>query len=196
MILAFGGVQPVDLNFTPAPDHCRIDYYFMNRYRKYITSTVGFTFLVVGVTGVIFQFFFKNPVLEHIHGWLGVAMVVAASLHMLQNWQPLQKYMRDGRVRLLIIPVVAVIALAAFGPFAFGSQKSRREGNFNPREVLGKLAQANATDVAKVFGKDVNAIFGQMQSDGLQTTSPTQSIQELARQNHRSPEGIFPYFLK
>ena len=42
----------------------------MNKHRKYVTSAVGFTFLVVGITGVIFQFFFKNPVLTHIHGWL------------------------------------------------------------------------------------------------------------------------------
>lgn len=168
----------------------------MNKYRKFITTSVGFTFLVVGITGVIFQFFFKTQVLEHIHGWLGVAMVAAAILHILQNWKPLQNHLRDGRVFLLLIPVVAVIALLTFGLGQKEKGGRGEGGRINPRDVMGKLAQAHAADIAKVFGKDVSAVLSKMKTDGLQADSADATVQELAQNNHKSPEGILVYFIK
>lgn len=168
----------------------------MNKYRKFITTSVGFTFLVVGATGVIFQFFFKTPVLEHIHGWLGVAMVAAALLHILQNWKPLQNHLRDGRVFLLLIPIVAVIALLTFGIGQKEKGGRGAGGKVSPRDLIGKLAQAHASDVAKVFGKDVTAVLSKMKGDGLQADSPEATVQELAQGNRQSPEGILVYFVK
>ena len=168
----------------------------MNKYRKFITSSVGFTFLVVGVTGVIFQFFFKTPVLEHIHGWLGVAMVVTAILHILQNWKPLQNHLRDGRVFLLLIPIVAVIALLTFGIGQKEKGGRGEGGKVSSRDVMGKLAQAHAADVAKVFGKDITAVLSQMKTDGFQADRPDATVQELAKDNHKSQEGLLVYFVK
>jgi hypothetical protein len=163
----------------------------MNSYRKFVTSSVGFTFLVVGITGVIFQFFFKNQILLHIHGWLGVAMVVAAAWHIFQNWKPLQNHLRDRRVFLLCVPIIAVMAF-----LAFGQNEKGRERNMNPRELMGKLTQASATDPAKVFGKDVNTVFARMKGDGLQAEGSTMTVQALAQENHQSPDGILVYFAK
>ncbi len=161
----------------------------MQKYRKFVTSGVGFTFLVVGVTGVIFQFFFKNRVLEHIHGWLGTAMVVMAALHILQNWRSMRNHLRNWRVFLLLIPIIAT---AAF--FTFGQREPRRE--MSPREVIGKLSRAKATDLAKVFGKDVNSVFAKMKKDGLQAEDTGRSVQDLAGDNHKTTEGILNYFVK
>jgi hypothetical protein len=66
----------------------------------------------------------------------------------------------------------------------------------NPRDVMNKLSQANANEVAKVFGKDVNSVFASMKTDGLQVKSGDESLIQLAFQNHRPPEGILFYFLK
>jgi hypothetical protein len=165
----------------------------MQRYRKYVTSGVGFTFLVVGVTGVIFQFFFKNRVLEHIHGWLGVALVVIAVLHIRQNWRPLRHHLRDWRVYGLLVPILVTVAY-----LTFGQADPRRQGrsNMNPREVMGKLAKASAEDVAKVFGKDIDAVYARMKKDGLQAGDKGKSVQELAADNDKPAEGILIYFVK
>ena len=165
----------------------------MSKYRKFITSSVGFTFLVVGVTGVIFQFFFKNPVLEHIHGWLGVALVVAAGLHILQNSKSLQSHLQDRRVFLLLIPIVAAMAIAILSTKA---KSGARGPGLNPREVIGKLFQAQANDLARTFGKDSNAVMENMKKDGLQVENMANTVQEIAQVNHKSPENILPYFVK
>lgn len=161
----------------------------MNKYRKFVTSSVGFTFVVVGITGVIFQFFFKNHVLQEIHGWLGVAMVVVAVTHTLQNWKSLQSHLRDWRVFILLLPMVLVMAF-----FAFGQKQASRE--VNPKEVIAKLAQANADGLATALGKDVNLVFALMKSDGLQVVGADKTVQQLAQENKKSPASILVYFVK
>jgi len=161
----------------------------VNKYRQFFTSGVGLTFVIVGLTGVIFQFFFKNHVLEEIHGWLGVAMVAVAIMHISQNWRPLKNHLRDRRVFILLIPIILLIAFFTFG---------KRETNqgMNPRVVMRKLYQASADDVARAFGKDVNLVFTSMKGDGLHVGNNNETVQELARDNRKSPETILVYFVR
>ena len=160
----------------------------MNKSRKFVTSGVGFTFVVVGATGVIFKFFFKNHVLEQIHGWLGIALVAAAVVHIVQNWTSLRNHLRDWRVFGLLIPIILVSIFFSFG---------RREegGGVTPRAVMHKLAQGNASDVARAFGKDVSSVFASMKNDGIRGGGD-ETVQQLARQNQKSPEDILAYFAK
>ena len=161
----------------------------MNRYRQFFTSGVAFTFLVVGVTGIIFQFFFKTKLLEEIHGWLGVAMVSAAAVHIFQNWRPLKKHLQDKRVYVLLIPVLLLIAYFTFA-------QSGKEPGVSPRAVVRKLAQANAADVARSLGKDVDTVYASMKADGLQVRGKDETVQELAHDNRKQPEAILNYFMK
>jgi hypothetical protein len=161
----------------------------VNRYRQFFTSGVAFTFLVVGTTGVVFQFFFKTKLLEEIHGWLGVAMVVAAAVHIFQNWRPLKRHLQDRRVYALLIPVLMLVAFFTFG-------KNEKEQGVSPRAVVRKLSQAHAGDVAKTLGKDVDTVYASMKADGLQVRGSDETVQELARDNGRPPETILNYFMK
>lgn len=161
----------------------------VNRYRQFFTSGVAFTFMVVGVTGIIFQFFFKTKLLEEIHGWLGVAMVSVAAVHIFQNWRPLKKHLQDKRVYLLLIPVLLLVAYFTLG------QQGREQG-VSPRAVVRKLTQASAADVARTLGKDVNAVYGAMQADGLQVRNRAATVQELARENRKPPEAVLKYFIE
>lgn len=161
----------------------------MNKYRKYITSGVGFTFLIVGVSGVIMQFFFKNQVINHIHAWLGIGMFVFAVVHILQNWSPMKNHLKDWRVFLLLIPVVITVA------FTLTGGREERRG-MNPRELMSKLSQAKNTDLAKVFGKNFDSVAAQMKSDGLQVDGANLTVQQLAQNNHQPTDRILSYFVK
>jgi len=161
----------------------------MNTSRKFVTTSVAFTFAIVGVTGVIFQFFFKNQVLEKVHGWLGVAMVAAGAIHLIQNWGPMRGHLRHWRVYLLLIPIAAAVCL-----FAFGRRQAAQ--GVNPGEVFGKLAAASAENVARVFGKDVGAVTTRMQADGLRVAAPGETIQQIAKENQASPQRILGYFVR
>jgi hypothetical protein len=160
----------------------------MSKYRKFITSSVGFCFAVVGVTGIIFKFFFKTHPLEQIHGWLGVAMVTAALFHIIQNWGPLKSYLRDWRVLTLLVPVVAVILGFAFAP----AENSRS----NPRQVLHKLARGKASVVAAAFGKDVTQVAEAMKNDGLRVESTDETVEAIAHENDKPSEELLSYFSK
>ena len=164
----------------------------MNRYRKFVTSGVGFTFLVVGVTGVIFQFFFKNHVLEQIHGWLGVALVLAAAVHIAQNWPSMRNHLRNWRVYGLLVPIVLVVAFFSVGHRDNGANG----GGINPRVLMQKLSHGRVSDVAKAFGQDVDTVLASMQSDGLRVGGSGETLQDLAHQNQKSPEAILAYFAK
>jgi hypothetical protein len=160
----------------------------MTTYRKLVTVAVGITFVVVGATGVLFQFFFKNHYLMQLHIWLGMAMVVAAVIHTVQNWRSLKTHLADWRVYTLLIPVAAVCLF-----FAVGQKPQGREGN--PKAVIETLAQANVDGLAKAFGKDVASVFEKMERDGLVVASG-KTVQELARENHKSPANILNYLIK
>ena len=159
----------------------------MTRYRKFITSGVAFTFLVVGTTGIIFQFFFKNHLLVQIHGWLGVGMVTAALLHIFQNGRSLLRHLRNRRVYYLVIPIVMVAAYQIVLQMQKGPEMP-------PRQVIRKLFDARAVDVATVFGKNLDAVFASMRQDGLKVDGPDEKLLQLARDNGRQPENILLYF--
>ncbi len=163
----------------------------MSKYRKFVTTGVGFTFLVVGITGVIFRFFFKNHALEEIHGWIGVAMFAAVLVHIVQNWRPLYNHLRDWRVFTLLIPLVLVIACLGYVP-----QASHSDPGVNPREIVNRLLHAKAGHLATAFNKNINSVLTLMKNDGLQVDSTDETIEQLALENQRSPEGILSYFIK
>jgi hypothetical protein len=160
----------------------------MNGWRKFITSGVAFSFAVVGATGVIFQFFFKNHVLEHIHGWIGVAMVAAALLHLGQNWRVLKNHLRDRRAWLLLAPIALVIAF-------FTATQPAANAGVNPRAVVRQLASASAGNVAQTFGKDLNRVFATMQADGVHAQDARQSLREIALANRKPVEAVLGYFV-
>jgi hypothetical protein len=158
------------------------------KYRKFVTSSVGFTFVVVGATGVIFKFFFKNHALEQIHGWLGLAMVVAALFHIMHNWGPIQNYLRDKSILALTVPVITVIIFFGF------IQKEETRG-VNQKQLIRQLSHANIDDMARVFDKDANIILTAMRNDGLKIENGQVTLQAVAKMNEKSPESLFMYFL-
>ena len=161
----------------------------LSKYRKFVTTGVGFTFVVVGITGLIFKFFFKTPILENIHGWLGVALVCAALLHITQNWKPLLQHFRDWRVFVFLLPVGLVI-----GYFSLTQKETSQK--VNPKQVMRKLTKSKTVDLAKVFGKDSSAIAASMEKDGLRVEGFDETVEDLAHANKTSPDHILMYFVQ
>ena len=161
----------------------------MNQYRKYITSSVGFAFLVVGTTGIIFKFFFKNHVLQDIHGWLGVIMVLAASLHIFQNWTSLRSHLRNKKVLSLLLPILAIIALISLAP------EDEKRG-VNPRQIMHKLSQGSVSTVAAAFGNDFASVLSLMKKDGIRVTNESETLEAIAQENHQQSEALLGYFMK
>lgn len=194
----------------------------MSKFRRFVTSGVGLTFLVVGATGVLFQFFFKTRPLVQIHAWLGVAMVAIALIHILQNWRSMLSHLRDWRIYSLIIPAGLAVwyiiqlphkegrrEMAGRGP---RTEETRREGDFRReggdgrnaapdrrrggREFSARLSSAHIDGLASAFDKDIAAVASAMKSAGIQIENDRETIAEIARRNQKSPEEILVYFVQ
>jgi len=158
----------------------------MHTFRRFVTSSVGFSFIIVGLTGVIFKFFFKNHTLEEIHAWVGLVMVAAALFHIIQNWNALKRHLLDTRVYALLIPIGVICGLIVL--------RGEPKAGLNPRRVMRQITQASADNVAKTFGKDVHQVIISMQKDGIAVDSSEETLAQLAEKNHRPPEKILAYF--
>lgn len=193
----------------------------MSKFRRFVTSGVGLTFIVVGATGVLFQFFFKTRPLVQIHAWLGVAMVAVALIHILQNWRSMLGHLCDWRVYSLVIPAGLAVWYIIQLPHKDGrremtgrgprTEETRRDGDFRResgdgrnaapdrrrggREFAAKLSSAHIDGLASAFDKDIAAVTSAMKSAGLQIENDRETIAELARQNQKSPEEILGYFV-
>lgn len=157
--------------------------------RRFVTMAVAFTFAIVAVTGIVFQFFFKTRTLEHIHAWLGLAMTAAAAVHVLQNWRPMSAYLRDARVYALLVPIAVVVGYFAFEPAATNPGPS-------PRLVVAKLSSAHADDLARAFGKPIESVFAAMAADGLAPADAGETIAHLAERHHLAPDRVLGYFVR
>lgn len=191
----------------------------MSKFRGLVTSGTGFTFLVVGVTGVIFQFWFKTRPLLAIHAWLGVAMFVVAVVHIFQNWRSFLRHLRDWRVYAVLVPLLGGLAYYSLhthgegrrgfaGRGGFQGPEGRREGDRggwrngnngggnNASALAAKLATAHADGLASAFGKDADTVLASMKKDGLKVDGGAETVQDLARQNRKSPEEVLMYFVR
>lgn len=162
----------------------------MNALRKYVSSAVGFCFVIVGITGLIFKFAFKNHPLEEIHGGLGVALVAAAVFHIRQNWGSLKSYLKSPRVLALLIPVLGLSAV-----LGLDSDEEERKGP-SPKKVVQALTHSSIEDLARAFHADSNAVAAKMTQDGLQGVTPGAAIEAVAKTNQKKPEELMSYFVQ
>lgn len=158
----------------------------MNACRKYITSGTGFAFLVVAGTGLFFKLFFKNHALEEIHGWVGILMLIFASLHLYQNWKSFTNHLKDFKTWLNLAPIAIIIAL-----FSFGESETNQIG---PKQVMGNLFSSNITVVSQVFKKDPEAVLLNMKNSGLTIDSSSQTLSKVAEDNKKKPQELLVYF--
>ncbi len=98
----------------------------MDKYRKLISAIAGISFLFTGITGLIMKFAFKSHGFNEVHVWFGVAMVVAATLHLVLNWRIFAGYFRDKRLYALAIPFLALLLVSGF---MANDQKDGEHGN-------------------------------------------------------------------
>lgn len=159
----------------------------MNRYRKFVTSGLGFCFAVVGSSGLFFQLFYKPHTLEEIHTWVGITMVALALLHIYQNGKPLKTYLKQPRVYLMLLPVLLISGFFVLRP--------EPQRGANPRQVVSKLSAASIADLSRVFGRDPAAMVAAMKADGIALASEKESLKSVAQANHKPPEALLEYFV-
>lgn len=161
----------------------------MKSLRKYITSSTGFTFLVVAATGLYFKLFTKTKMLEEIHGWVGILMLAFALLHLYQNWGSFQNHLKDKTTWLTLVPILIIIGIFSFS----GTGPSNKMG---PKEVMVNLMSSRLITVSEVFKQNPDEVLIKMRDAGLTINSGEQKIDEIAKLNNKKPDEILIFFKK
>lgn len=154
--------------------------------RKYFTSLVAFSFLVVGGTGLYFKLFSKNHTLEEIHTWIGIIMVVAAIVHLIQNMKSMLIHLKQLKVYLLLIPIFIIILV-------FSLEGAKEPKGLDPKAISRKVLEAKIIQIAPLFNKSPEEIVYKIKNDGLSVSNSEQSLSEIARNNHQPPPKMFKY---
>lgn len=164
----------------------------MSRYnfRRWVTSSVGFTFLIVGSTGVFFKLFYTNHTVQDVHGWMGVALVLAALFHIYNNWVSLRGHLADRRIYLLLLPILIAICVIVFAP------DDEEEGKGpKPKQIVAQLSHGRTVDVAKALGQDTDSVMAAMKQDGIKVQNSDETLETIANANGKPLGMILRYFM-
>jgi len=140
--------------------------------REWATPWVIGAFLLSGVTGITLFFKVNTQLGQLAHEYLGLVFIVAILTHLVPGFLNVKRYFRSPKA-LVIIGVYALILLATFVPF--GPPKQSGDKN-TLRLFLDAAMNAPLQDVAKIVGRDPNDLIKQLQANGYDIKSPSESI--------------------
>lgn len=100
--------------------------------RNWLSPLVGVFFVAVGVSGTLMLFHIQSSSLRVMHEWIGLAFVVAATLHLLLNWRPLMTHCKT-RQALIALTVGAVLCTG----FLFAGAAHEGHGGNGPHGPRG-----------------------------------------------------------
>ena len=140
--------------------------------REWATPWVIGAFLLSGVTGITLFFKVNTQLGQLAHEYLGLVFIVAIMAHLTPSFLNVKRYFRNPKA-LVIIGVYALILIGTFVPF--GPPKQSGDKN-TLRLFLNAALHAPLQDVAKIIGRDPNDLIKQLQANGYDIKSPSESI--------------------
>lgn len=147
--------------------------------KKYSTPLTAATAIVVCVTGVMMFFHLYKGEVQAMHEWLGMGFVVAAVLHLLRHRRPLVLMLKQSRTHILLV-LTLLISLAFLYPSS--------EQQPNPmRSTISAVLRAPIKDLAPVVGVTTEELTARLSDAGVQTSSPDDSLQSLAKTGQTDP---------
>jgi hypothetical protein len=84
----------------------------INSQRPWITPLVVGTFALIAVTGILMFFHLDTGLNKTAHEWLSWAMVIGVVLHLVLNWGPFVRYLKQTTARWVIGACLLVLALS------------------------------------------------------------------------------------
>lgn len=129
--------------------------------RPLATGMTIATFFIVGITGVLLFFHIDFGGIEHVHEWVGIAMIIACMLHIIVNFTSFKKFFYGKSLMIILasfaLSVVAVLMMSE-----------------NPKQELFerfKSAKLNHTIEYLETNKEKFAVF--LAQKGITTTKDT-----------------------
>lgn len=85
--------------------------------RPIATTTTIATFFLVGATGALMFFDFKNHNIKTIHEYIGIVMVLACALHIVVNFAAFKKYFTGKKLGFIALKHSSSSSIYDFYPY-------------------------------------------------------------------------------
>ncbi len=139
---------------------------------KWVTPITAGAFLLSAVTGVLIFFHLDSGADKPVHEWFGLLLIVAAIGHVTANFAGLKLHLATLHGQLLIGAFVFVLLVS----FTLFGNESGDPAFVQP---IRALAQAPLTTLAQVAQVTPEELRTRLSQAGIQSTSDTQSLNEL-----------------
>jgi rhodanese-related sulfurtransferase len=144
--------------------------------RGVATPAVIAVFAVLGTTGVLLFFHVAERSVKELHEWLGIAFVIAASLHVARNCPAWRAHVR-GKIFWGFATVVLGVA-AAFVVPTLGAREERPQGL---RLVIDAVGRAPLADAARILECSPDELRARLQRAGIAVSADAPTLEAIAR---------------
>jgi hypothetical protein len=152
--------------------------------RTYATPVSLFSFIGVGLTGMLMFFGVRGGPLGEIHEWVGVVFVVALVLHLARNWRGVLAMLSttSGKLIGVGLSVVTVALILITLPYG-GGQHQNRHG---PWLVVNRIADAPIATMAPALGLTGEEAVARLRRGGVEVDGVQESLSKIAS-DHDEP---------
>ena len=157
--------------------------------KSWATPLAVGTFSIIAVTGMLLFFDIEIGFVEPVHKWASWAFVAGVLLHVISNWKALTHYF-SSKPALAIIGTAMVVLVATLLPFG------EKEENENPAKMAAyALSSSSLETVALVVKSTPDVLSTQLAAKGLVVSSPTATIEQIAKSNGKEPKEVLANIL-
>lgn len=152
--------------------------------RALVVLTVTLTFIIVGVTGLMLQFGFFNMYVKDFHSYIGIAFMIFAVYHVVQNTKIVKIYLENGMIKkFALVASAATIFVLGLTTFGGNTGHGGHGGeNGNNHGSMGLDASANVNGVS-------NSEFGSSYTGHIEKASWFGSDKNSSEDKNRANRG-------
>jgi hypothetical protein len=141
--------------------------------RDWATPLTMGAFLLMATTGILMFFHLDTGLNKEAHEWLGWAMVVGVTVHVLANMAGFKRYLAKPSA----LAIVGVFALMLAGSFFV---KGDDEGGNPVRKVMPAVSSAPLSALAGIAHRTPEQLVADLRAAGFKVASAEQSIAAIA----------------
>lgn len=154
--------------------------------RKYITPYLTWTFVVIGITGILMTFHVFEGFIEVVHGLLGLIFIIFSILHLVINWRSLKPYFKKSAFIVSLFVTIAISILIINQFKGFGEEE---------RTIMKKLTKAPIHQTLKILEIDYSEAILKLKNNKIDFGN-SKTIDEIGFNNHIAPDEILEMIVK
>jgi uncharacterized membrane protein len=145
--------------------------------RELATSLTTFTFLVIGMSGVMMFFHFFDDYVKELHEILGLFFVLVILFHVFYNFKSMKNYFTKKMFGFsaLAITIVSLVFIL-----------NTPDGQNPKRAIIMSMLDANLESSVMILNKDIVDVKSRLELKGI-TIQESDTIKSVAQNNKMSP---------